>query len=110
MPNAEALGQFILVSNPYPTKDAPAAFPVPTIPPVLNPPSSATLDKRFGLKLDEAESQEYAGKWDFKGTPHYVAKAVRIPYVYYRPSEEDPNVGVLVTDYLLIGFEGGGAM
>lgn len=109
MSNAESLGQFILVSNPYPTQDAPSAFPAPTIPPTLNPPSNTTLDTRYGLGLDHVESQEYAGRWDFKGTSHYVAKAIRIPYRYYRPAE-DNTIAVLVTDYLLIGFEGGGAM
>ena len=109
MSNAESLGQFILVSNPYPTQAAPGAFPTPAVPPVLNPPTNTVLDKLFGLCLDEVESQEYAGRWDFKGTSHYVAKAIRIPYMYYRPTA-DKTSAVLVTDYLLIGFEGGGAM
>jgi len=109
MSNAASLGQFILVSNPYPTQTAPSAFPGPTVAPILNPPSDTVLDKQFGLCLDEVESQEYAGRWDFKGTSHYVAKAIRIPYMYYRPAE-DGTTAVLVTDYLLIGFEGGGAM
>ena len=108
MANAEALGQYILVSNPYPTQDGPAAFPLPS-PVILNPPTSASLDARYGLHLDQVESQEYAGRWDFKGMSHYVAKAIRVPYVYYRPTE-DGKSAVLVTDYLLIGFEGGGAM
>jgi hypothetical protein len=109
MSNAASLGRFILVSNPYPTQTAPGTFPAPAVAPILNPPADTVLDKRFGLCLDEVESQEYAGRWDFKGTSHYVAKAIRIPYMYYRPST-DGTSAVLVTDYLLIGFEGGGAM
>jgi len=43
------------------------------------------------------------GNWNFKGVPHFIEKAIRIPYTYV-----DAN-NVTIQDYLLIGFEGGGA-
>lgn len=106
MANSDALGQFILLSNPYKADPSTAPFPNPPVAPVLNPPSPAKLDLLFGLCLDEVESQEYAGRWDFKGASHNVAKAIRIPYMYYRANANGGST--LVVDYLLIGFEGGG--
>lgn len=106
MPNSDALGQFILLSNPYKVEPSTASFPAPAPDPVLNPPTPAQLDKLFGLCLDDAESQEYSGQWDFRGTSHYVAKAIRIPYKYYRANKNGGST--LVVDYLLIGFEGAG--
>jgi len=49
------------------------------------------------------EQQLDLGHWAFKDVPHYIEKAIRIPYTY-----TDAN-GVTIRDYLLIGYEGGGA-
>lgn len=49
------------------------------------------------------EQQLDVGNWNFKGIPHHIEKAIRIPYTY-----TDDN-GVRIRDYLLIGYEGGGA-
>lgn len=49
------------------------------------------------------EQQLDVGNWTFKGVPHYIEKAIRIPYTYV-----DAN-NVTIQDYLLIGYEGGGA-
>ena len=49
------------------------------------------------------EQQLDAGPWTFKGVPHEIEKALRIPYTYL----DDNNV--LIEEYLLIGFAGGGA-
>lgn len=49
------------------------------------------------------EQQLDVGTWNFKGVPHFIEKAIRIPYTYI-----DVN-GVQIRDYLLIGYEGGGA-
>lgn len=49
------------------------------------------------------EQQLDVGTWNFKGVPHHIEKAIRIPYTYV-----DTN-GVTIQDYLLIGYEGGGA-
>lgn len=103
MANADALGQFILLSNPYTAKASPTPFPSSGPPPVL--PPLPNLDLLYGLCLSESESQEYSGHWDFRGTAHFVKRALRIPYMYYRP--EANGGSTLVTDYLLIGFEGG---
>jgi hypothetical protein len=49
------------------------------------------------------EQQLDVGNWNFKGVPHHVEKAIRVSYTY-----TDEN-GVKIRDYLLIGYEGGGA-
>ncbi len=49
------------------------------------------------------EQQLDVGHWNFKDVSHFIEKAIRIPYTY-----TDDN-GVLIRDYLLIGYEGGGA-
>jgi hypothetical protein len=49
------------------------------------------------------EQQLDVGGWSFKGIPHHIEKAIRIPYTYV------DDHGVLIRDYLLIGYEGGGA-
>ncbi len=49
------------------------------------------------------EQQLDVGGWNFKGVPHHIEKAIRIPYTYY------DDHGVQIRDYLLIGYEGGGA-
>jgi hypothetical protein len=43
--------------------------------------------------------------WYFGGKPRYVAKALRIPYVY---TIETPDGTKKVSDWLLVGFEGAG--
>ena len=48
------------------------------------------------------EVQKDVGDWYFKGVGHHVEKAIRIPYTYTKNN-------VIVRDYLLIGYEGGGA-
>ena len=49
------------------------------------------------------EQQLDAGMWNFKGVPHFIEKALKIPYTYTDAG------GVVIKDYLLIGFAGGGA-
>ena len=49
------------------------------------------------------EQQADVGTWAFKGVAYHIEKALKIPYTYL-----DSN-SVLVEDYLLIGFAGGGA-
>jgi len=48
------------------------------------------------------EVQKDVGNWYFKGVGHHVEKAIRIPYTYTKNN-------VVIRDYLLIGYEGGGA-
>ena len=49
------------------------------------------------------EQQLDVGTWNFKGGPHYIEKAIKIPYTY-----TDAN-GVHIREYILIGYAGGGA-
>jgi hypothetical protein len=53
--------------------------------------------------LPVVEQQLDVGNWNFKGVPHYIEKAIRIPYTYVDADN------VTIKDYLLIGYEGGGA-
>jgi hypothetical protein len=61
------------------------------MPPVYDPPP-VVVEQQFDV-----------GNWNFKGVPHFIEKAIRIPYTYV-----DAN-NVTIRDYLLIGYEGGGA-
>ncbi len=76
--NAQQLGQLILDENPY--------------------AAANTL-----LPTEPVEVQVELGTWQFKGGPHYIEKAIRIPYTYKDASQH------MVQDYILVGFEGGGA-
>ena len=73
---AEKLGKLIIDENPY----SPATTPE-----------------------DPVEVQADLGTWQFKGVPHYIEKAYKIPYTY-----TDIH-GVLIRDYILVGYAGGGA-
>jgi len=77
------LANYILRANPY----------------KLNPgdPAPANVE----LMLDEVEKDGYEGEGVFKKTPHRVVRTIRVPYCY---TDQD---GQTVTDYLLIGYEGG---
>lgn len=52
---------------------------------------------------DPVEVQKDLGTWQFKGVPHYIEKAYKIPYTYV-----DIN-GHSIRDYILVGYAGGGA-
>jgi len=116
------LGSFIFASNPYeagiPPKNTWA--PDPAQPGVVNPPSTVQLvtnptdiadvtkvDPPYMLNPPGCEMHEKTGQWKFKYADHYVARAVRVPYMYYQKSKSDPKTGILIRDYFLIGFEGG---
>lgn len=102
---ARELGQLIFAANPYlagmPPKDT-----------WVNPPLTVVLvttggDPPYYLDPKGTELAESPGHWEFKYAQHYVARAIRVPYMYYKRSDADPLVGLLVRDYFLIGFEGG---
>ena len=104
------LGDYIVSMNPYqavlPPKNTWSTVPPP---PVVTIANAGNADERFSLALDGPEAQEQPGTWKFKYGDHYVQRALRIPYMFYRESDNDPTKGVLVRDYFLVGFEGGGA-
>ena len=108
---AADLGTYIFTANPYqaglPPKDTWSKTPIPGVVTLVSDPAKA--DASFALCPAEAEMQEGPGRWNFKYGEHYVQRALRIPYMYYRKSEVDATQGMLVRDYFLIGFEGGGA-
>jgi len=55
--------------------------------------------------LEDDVEHDYASTyWTFKGTSHYIKKAIRIPYCF---TDKD---GQKVRDYILVGFEGGGGV
>ncbi len=56
------------------------------------------------VQLDDViEVQTELGTWQFKGTPHFIEKALRISYTY------SDVTGHTIRDYILVGYEGGGA-
>jgi hypothetical protein len=73
------LGQLIMDGDPYTSSGNPVAATEPV------------------------EVQADLGTWQFKGTPYYIEKAIKIPYTY-----KDIN-GHLIQDFILIGYAGGGA-
>ena len=113
---ADELGTYIFAANPYaaglppsgtwPGPGSQIQFP-PSVVRLVDDPDDA--DPRYMLCASDAEMQENPGNWKFKYGDLYVRRAVRIPYMYYKVSDADSNVGMLVNDYFLIGFEGGGS-
>lgn len=109
---------YVFAANPYATGRVPGGtWETVGGPPGIitfetrNPDPSATPpvvdDSPFALDLGGSEMHEKPGEWKFKYADHYVARALRIPYMYYKPLESDDTKGFLVRDYFLIGFEGG---
>lgn len=105
----EDLGKYIFSLNPYN-----AVYPPPntwatllrTVVPFV--PESDPHDYLFSLDPAGIEHHEQPGDWKFKEADHYVQRAIRIPYKYYKRSGLHPSTeGVIVKDYFLIGFEGG---
>lgn len=77
-----ALGQYISDANPYTRNRNPG-------------------DTNFMLNFSEKEAYDNTG-WEFKGTPHRIAKAIKIPYCF---RDED---GQVTTKFIFVGFEGSG--
>jgi hypothetical protein len=108
------LGNYIFCTNPYQAGYPPKGTWLHKD--KAGPPGTVTLidegcdhDPPYSLDFAGNELHERPGEWKFKYADHYVARAVRVPYMYYQKSKADPTIGVLVRDYFLIGFEGGGA-
>jgi hypothetical protein len=105
------LGEYIFGANPYEAGLPPAKAwdswpPKATVTLETDPKKAA---EQFILDPSDSELEEEPGQWKFKYADHYVERGLRVPYLYYRKSEADPSKGILVKDYFLIGFEGGGA-
>lgn len=124
-PGFVSLGQYIFATNPYHAVLPPEpTWSLPYPPPVIVIPKTGYKPEKLLYMLDSTgiEQQQKPGTWKFKYGEHYVERALRIPYMYYVRSERDEKAGrepgiqpepdeqiVLVRDYLLIAFEGGGA-
>jgi hypothetical protein len=107
-PYAE-LGEYIFALNPYgavpPPREAwTAAYPPAIVTIQLDDDKQGYL---YFLDTSGIEHNEKPGSWKFKYADHYIQRALRIPYMYYKQSEFNKAEGVLVRDYFLIGFEGG---
>jgi hypothetical protein len=119
------LGPYVYVMNPYvpvllPGNVGPAGPPnfrwdfaqaliaAPGLPASGGPPNPAFHDEMYGLRLQEAEVQAYPGQMYFRGSERYVARALRIPYIYYKASATLGGGVALVREHLLIGYEGSG--
>ena len=110
---ATELGEYIFRANPYKAGQPPEGvwdrkkYPNGPPPTVTFPSNGQPTDKRYALDWNGAEMHEKPGLWKFKYGDHYIARGIRVPYMYYSPSPADPNTGMLVRDYFVIGFEGG---
>jgi hypothetical protein len=106
------LGEYIFASNPYkailpPKGTWSTPYPPPTVP-VEDQNGPKVEGLLYLLDTSGIEQHEEPGKWHFKYAEHHVERAVRIPYMFYKRTENDDKKAVLVRDYFLIGFEGGG--
>ena len=91
--NERNLGRLIFMENPYTTGYVPIGF-------VAGAPAAAAMQP------DDVytEKQLDVGSWTFKGAPHHIERAIRVAYTY-----TDVETGSTIRDYILIGYEGGGA-
>lgn len=114
MPNPDfpqLLGRYMFLANPYVAARHPAPPWGPPVPPgLVYPAAGPPLDDANGWYapcFDDAEMEQYGGHWEFKGVKRYIARAVRVPYMYYRATE-NPAGPILLVDHFLIGYEGSG--
>jgi hypothetical protein len=119
------LVRLVLQLNPYAPTPTPAPNPfVPTMifapPPVLTNPQIAALHIAnndadvdhavapdltvFNFETQDDPAYQLAWTWHFKGQDRIIRRALRLPYRY--PIRN--GGGALATDYVLIGYEGGG--
>jgi hypothetical protein len=106
----QALGTLIATANPYPKGGA-----MHFVAPKADAEGVLQLDAKgvplagdISLRdIQVEEDSRYPGEWMFKGQPQRIAKAVRIQYQYTKKGHN--GEWYLVTDYLLVGFEGTGA-
>jgi hypothetical protein len=83
-----ALGEWIFKANPYTRRES---------------RDGRRSHDEMQLCLDRVERDEQPANWYFKGGANRVVTSLRIPYC------AKDEFGQLYMNYLLIGFEGGGA-
>jgi hypothetical protein len=106
-----ALAELIFKANPYTKGRAPMHFVAPT---QRDPKNELMRDSKKELMADDVdveqipveEDDKYSADWMFKGQPQKINKAIRITYRYEKRDKNGSGLGYLVTDYLLVGFEG----
>lgn len=114
------LGEYIFALNPYYAKRPPKeewekAYPSAIVQMTQEDYDACKKGALYFLDTTGLEQHEHPGTWDFKYAEHYVDRALRVPYMYYKESDLSDDSGepdailvfVLVRDYFLIGFEGG---
>jgi hypothetical protein len=58
----------------------------------------------FNFETQDNPAYQLAWTWHFKGQERIIRRALRLPYRY----QVQGGNGALATDYVLIGYEGGG--
>ncbi len=71
----------------------------------MNPYASCSMLLDIPNALEMEVDDQYAGQWSFKGESYRVKRALRIEYCYKKTVG---GVDYMITDYLLIGYEGAG--
>lgn len=105
----QELGKLICSLNPY-TELPKSATPGEGL--SAAGANTGSMDPFFGRGA-EAQNVEvevetkYPGEWIFKGHAQRVVKAVRIRYRYPVLGKDGKTPSYWVTDYLLVGYEGG---
>jgi hypothetical protein len=107
-----ALGRLIFQANPYTKGKAPMHFAAPK----RDAAGELLRDAGKNVEADDVdildipveEEDKYSADWMFKGQLQKINKAVRIPYRYEKRDKNGSPLGYMVTDYLLVGFEGSG--
>jgi hypothetical protein len=103
----EALGTLIAAANPYIKRSEAAHEAVMHfIGPRDDGKGSLTAQDVTLSDIHVEEDSKYPAEWMFKGQPQKVHKALRIEYRY--PKRGNNGDSYMVTDYLLIGYEGSG--
>jgi hypothetical protein len=102
MPVEEALGTLIVAANPY-LKGPRAAVGAAMH---LAAPKDIGTNNIDIADIHMEEDSKYPAEWMFKGQSQKIHTALRIQYRY--PQEGPNGERYMVTDYLLVGFEGSG--
>jgi hypothetical protein len=105
MPATQALGALIAAANPYTKAFGDDRTTMHFVAPDLNKGLATAKEVSF-TDIHMEEDSRYPAEWVFKGQPQKIHKALRIQYRY--PKRGENGEWYMVTDYLLIGFEGSG--
>jgi hypothetical protein len=84
----KALGEWIFKANPYTRRTTHDGRPV---------------NDEILLCLDRVERDQQPTNWYFKGSNNRIVTSIRIPYC------SKDEFGQMYMNYIVIGFEGGGA-